>query len=124
MIIGTGIDIVELQRIRKLIETHGHRFLQRIYSPAELAYAGKHHDAVPSLAARFAAKEAFIKAVGHLLPQQPSWTQISVISGNNRPPEFLLDEKIRQHLPPLRLWLTLSHEKHWAIAEVIAESCE
>lgn len=124
MIIGTGIDIVELERIRKLIQTHGDRFLKRIYASGELDYVAKHSDPVPSLAARFAAKEAFIKAVGHRLNQRPAWTQIEVISGNNRPPQLILTESIRTQIPTLRLWLSISHEKHWAVATVIAEADE
>lgn len=121
MIIGTGIDIVELARIQRLIDLYGDRFLKKVYSGKELDYAFSKTKPLPSLAARFAAKEAFIKAVGHCLSVKPDWTDISVLSGSDQRPVFSFDNHLLQQLAGIQLWLSLSHEKHWAVAVVVAE---
>ncbi len=121
MIIGTGIDIVELARIQRMIDLYGDRFLKRIYSPAELEYAFSKIKPLPSLAARFAAKEAFIKAVGHRLSRNPEWSDVAVLAGSDQRPVFTLEKYILEPLNNINLWLSLSHEKHWAAAVVVAE---
>ena len=121
MIIGTGIDIVELARIQRMIDLYGDRFLKRIYSPAELDYAFSKIKPLPSLAARFAAKEAFIKAIGHRLSGNPEWSDVAVLSGPDQRPGFTLEKKLSEQLRDVNLWLSLSHEKHWATAVVVAE---
>lgn len=121
MIIGTGIDIVELARIQRLIDLYGGHFLRKIYSSEEIDYAFSKIKPLPSLAARFAAKEAFIKAVGHRLSFKPEWTHIAVKAGSDQRPEFNLEENMRIQLTGIDLWLSLSHEKHWAVAVVVAE---
>lgn len=121
MIIGTGIDIVELARIQRMIDLYGDRFLKRIYSPDELDYAFSKIKPLPSLAARFAAKEAFIKAVGYRLSGNPEWSDVAVLSGVDQRPGFTLNKKLSEQLRDVNLWLSLSHEKHWATAVVVAE---
>ncbi len=121
MIIGTGIDIVELARVQRLIDLYGDRFLKKIFSGEELHYAFSKIKPLPSLAARFAAKEAFIKAVGHRLEIKPEWTYIAVTVGSNQHPVFNLDNDLQRQLAGIHLWLSLSHEKHWAVAVVVAE---
>jgi len=64
MIHGIGIDIVEIARMRRLVERYGERFLRRVFTEGERAYAMQRRDPIPSLAARFAAKEAGLKALG------------------------------------------------------------
>ncbi|MCX6902308.1 MAG: holo-ACP synthase, partial [Verrucomicrobia bacterium] len=64
MILGAGIDLVELARIRKSLEECGERFLKRILRPAEISYCVSHKDPTPFVAGRFAAKEAVAKAFG------------------------------------------------------------
>ena len=65
---GCGIDIVDLDRFRQTVKRSGTRFLDRIFTPAEQAYAKRHANAMPRLAARFAAKEAVIKALAQIDP--------------------------------------------------------
>ena len=64
MIIGTGIDIIEISRIRSSVDQWGGRFLQRVFNPEEIAYAQAHTIPYPHYAGRFAAKEAIYKALG------------------------------------------------------------
>jgi holo-[acyl-carrier protein] synthase len=64
-ILGTGVDVVELPRIRAAIERHGQRFLRKVYTPAEVAYCQRKADSWASFAGRWAAKEATYKAYGH-----------------------------------------------------------
>ena len=64
MIVGTGVDLAEVDRVRKAIERFGQRFLQRVYTPAEIAYVERRGSRYQRYAARFAAKEAGMKALG------------------------------------------------------------
>ena len=73
MIVGIGVDIAALDRIKGLLERHADRFLNRIFTEAEKAYCFGYKDPVPHLAARFAAKEAAYKALGGVGPIR--WTE-------------------------------------------------
>src|SRR6185369_2058017 len=78
MILGTGIDIIEVARIQSSHERFGERFLQRILKPAEIAYCLSHKRPAPFLAARFAAKEAISKAFGTGIGSQLGWQDLEV----------------------------------------------
>src|SRR5207249_3393124 len=78
MILGTGIDIIEVGRIGASYEKFGERFLKRILRPAEIAYCLSHRQPAPFLAARFAAKEAISKAFGTGIGQHLSWQDMEV----------------------------------------------
>jgi len=79
VILGTGIDMVEIERIARSIERYGGRFLARVYTPGEIAYCQrKRHNAAESFAARFAAKEAAAKALGTGIGFGVSWREIEV----------------------------------------------
>ena len=79
MILGTGIDIVEIERVTRSIERYGTRFLERIYTVGEIAYCRrKRHNAAESFAARFAAKEAAAKALGTGIGFGVTWREIEV----------------------------------------------
>jgi holo-[acyl-carrier protein] synthase len=79
MIIGTGIDMVEIERVGRSIERYGSRFLQRVYTPGEIAYCQrKRRNAAESFAARFAAKEAGAKALGTGIGFGVTWREIEV----------------------------------------------
>ena len=79
MILGTGIDMVEIERIAHSIERYGGRFLARVYTPGEIAYCQrKRHNAAESFAARFAAKEAAAKALGTGIGFGVTWREIEV----------------------------------------------
>ena len=80
MIVGLGIDISEVNRIREAIERHGEAFLKRVYTPSEIAYCKKHRDPYERYAARFAAKEAAMKALGTGWSRGVRWVDIEVVA--------------------------------------------
>lgn len=108
---GLGVDIVEIKRIRQLYEQYGARFLRRLFSPAETSYAFSCRDPYPHLAARFAAKEALIKAGGHHKPLP--WTQMEIrLDYQGKPSVYLEGSPSTAHL------VSLSHTTDYAVAVV------
>jgi len=86
MIVGHGVDLVEVARIGRSVERFGDRFLGRVFTPGELAYALGRRRAHEHLAARFAAKEAALKALGTGWSGGVSWTEVEVLrQGPGRP---------------------------------------
>lgn len=124
MIAGTGIDIVEVHRIDQALRRHGDRFLHRVFTPGEIAYCST-SDSHRSqrLAARFAAKEATLKAFGLGL-RDVKWTDIEVVRDPLGKPALNLSGRLKQLAEErgiARLHLSLSHSKDYAIAQVVAE---
>lgn len=122
MIIGIGVDIVEIERIRAALENPktGERFRQRVFTDGEIAYCSRRRRAHESYAARFAAKEATIKVLGEAV----GWREIE-IARTNGPPVIHLHGRARARADALgivRLFLSLSHSAELAIAYVIGES--
>lgn len=118
-LIGIGIDIVEIARIKALRERQGERFLNRVYTEAELKYCMKMKAPDQHLAARFAAKEAVTKAFTVGIGEYFDWKSVGVIAGERRQPEIELDEKGKrflQHIGGARISLSLSHSESSAIA--------
>ena len=113
MIVGTGIDIIELDRIEKAIKRWGNHFLDRIFHKEEIAYARKHKNAIPHLAARFAAKEAVFKAVG----DDPSlqWKDVKIINDKHGKPCCIFYKKNFKK----KILISLSHTKKYAVASAI-----
>ncbi len=115
----TGVDLIEVPRLERAIERHGARFLRRVYTQRELAVAGKR---LPSLAARFAAKEAVAKAlctgIGEI-----SWKEIEVLHGPAKEPVLHLHGKAKELSDSLGLhtWsLSISHTQEHAVAMAVA----
>ena len=102
-----GIDIVDVSRIAALAERHGERFLHRVFTDAEIAYVSGKRRAFESLAGRFAAKEAFMKARGKRLP----WREIEVLSVERGKPV------IRYQGTQFNS-VSISHERSYAVAVV------
>lgn len=124
MTLSTGVDIVEIDRLRRAVEQHGERFLARLYTPAELARYGHR---LPELAARFAAKEAVSKALGvglrYLNPQGIAWHDVEVLSDDLGKPVLRLSGRALALAKEqgLREWaISLSHSRDHAIALVVA----
>jgi len=124
-IVGHGIDLVPVARIASLRHRHGDRFLERVFTPAERAYAGdRPRRADEHLAARFAAKEATLKALGSGLTGGIRWTDIGVHRELGAPPELVLAGEARRaarELGARRWWVSLSHAGGIATASVLAE---
>src|ERR1044071_8747932 len=119
MILGTGIDLAEVPRVAAAIDRFGDRFLHRIFTPDEIRYCDSKANRVERYAARFAAKEAGLKAIGTGWRRGVSWTDVEVrrepggrptISFTGRAAEFAARLGVR------RASLSLSHTKDQAIA--------
>ncbi len=124
MIVGTGIDIVEVPRVAQAIERFGDRFLQRIYTPDEIRYCQSKRNAAERFAARFAAKEAALKAIGTGWKNGISWTEVEVAREPGGRPSLRFSGKaaaVATRLGMKRASLSLSHTAQLAIAKVILE---
>ena len=114
----TGIDIIEIHRIRDVVARWGDRFLRRIYTPEELAFCnGKEN----RLAARFAAKEAASKALG-LGIRGIAWKEIEVARQRGHPPSLILHgraAKRAEFLGIAHLTISISHSRDYAVASVV-----
>ncbi len=124
MILGTGVDIIETARIRRAIERHGRRFLERVFTAGEIAYAERKAGAAERFAARFAAKEAGMKAIGTGWRRGVRWRDFEVANLRSGKPELRLHgqaAEIAQALGVRRAALSITHTKSSAIAFVILE---
>jgi holo-[acyl-carrier protein] synthase len=122
MIVGIGVDVTSLERIRGLGEKHGERFLRRIYTEVEREYCGAYRDPTPHLAARFAAKEATYKALGGVGPIR--WVEMEVRNDDRGKPLLFFygtTEEIAKEAGVTRGHLTLAHDAGVAIAQVVLE---
>lgn len=127
--IGHGIDLAECARIRASMDSHGDRFLHRIFLPGELDYALAQKFPERPLAARFAAKEAVSKAFGTGISELIGWQDIEIVRTASGAPECHLHGKAKQHFEALngvRILISLSHTDTLATASVIlvAETSE
>ncbi|MSR33849.1 MAG: holo-[acyl-carrier-protein] synthase [Phycisphaerales bacterium] len=123
-VIGVGIDIIEVSRIARMIEEHGARFLNRVFTPAEQDYANTSPiQRVQRLAARFAAKEAALKALCMGLREGISWTDIECTHRSDGSPTLNVRERAAEIAQGrgIDAWLvSLTHIQHMAAATVTA----
>jgi len=125
MILGTGIDIIEVARIESSHERFGERFVNRILKPAEIAYCLSHRRPGPFLAARFAAKEAISKAFGTGIGSQLAWQDMEVGRKESGEPFVILHGGGLRLLNERRarlVHLSLSHTQNYAAAVAILEA--
>lgn len=125
MILGTGIDIIEVSRIAASYEKFGERFINRILRPAEIAYALSHKRPAPFLAARFAAKEAISKAFGTGIGSQLTWQDMEVARKESGEPYVILHDgglNLLRARGGRLVHLTLSHTENYAVAMAILEA--
>lgn len=122
-IIGIGSDIVKVSRIEKLVQRYDQRFLQRVFTAAETAYAFSKARPALHLAARFAAKEAFVKALGSGLRKGLNWCDIEVVNNQLGQPQLKLYSAAQKACNEKRAttWVSLSHEQEFALAFVVLE---
>ncbi len=124
MIIGLGTDLIEIERIERSVERFGEAFLQRIFTPGEIAYCQSKKNAAESLAARFAAKEAGAKALGTGISRGVSWREFEVRRLPGQRPELHLSGRAAEIAAALgvrRLALSLTHSRSVSMAVVVAE---
>jgi holo-[acyl-carrier protein] synthase len=125
MIVGTGIDIAEVPRIEASIARFGDRFLHRIFTEAEIRYCESKANRVERYAARFAAKEAAMKAIGTGWNHGVAWRDIEVCRQPGGRPTIAFHGKAAEFAAKLgarHIALSLSHTEEYAIAQVILES--
>lgn len=121
-ILGHGIDLVDTKRIQGLIERQGENFLKRVFSPQEYAYCAKQKEPAQHFAARFAAKEAFGKALGTGIGASGDLAEVSVEREGTSPPRLRLHGRAHQNFLDFggkEIFLSLSHDGAFAIASVI-----
>lgn len=125
MIYGIGVDIVAVGRFQRFIDVGNTAIIERLFTLAERSLCGKRKDAASCLAARFAAKEAFLKALGTGLREGISWVDIEVSNNALGKPELSLSGKAAEQFQVRDLatiHLSLSHDGGNAIAMVVLES--
>ena len=125
MILGVGMDVIEISRVRRLIERHGEHALRRLFTDHEREYAEGHRDPARHLAARIAAKEAAFKALAtHAAGRGIGWRDMEVVAGGGRPPRLLfrgLAAECAAELEVSAAWLTITHAVDVAAAVVVLE---
>jgi holo-[acyl-carrier protein] synthase len=124
MIIGVGIDIVEVDRIRSALERFGGRFQNRIFRDEEIAYCRSHRHAETHFAARFAAKEAVSKALGTGIGQALGWLDMEVCRKTSGEPFLMLHggaHALLESRAGKNIFLSLSHTQSHAVAVAVIE---
>lgn len=124
MIIGTGLDLAEVDRLRRAVVRHGRRFLDRVFTPAEIAYVERRANRFERYAARFAAKEAGMKAIGTGWRRGVRWQDFEVVNLPSGKPTLRLHgeaARIVERLGGKTISLSLSHTTGVAVAIVILE---
>jgi holo-[acyl-carrier protein] synthase len=111
-----GVDIVSNERIKKAIEKFGERFLKRIYTPLELEYCRKQADWIACLSARWAGKEAVLKAVYQSKGIVLKFSEIEILGDFGKPAKVRL---LREDLKNLQVLVSLSHEREYSVAVAV-----
>jgi len=124
MLVGTGIDVVEIERIAQSIERYGERFLRRVFTEGEIAYCQHKRNCAESFAARFAAKEAGAKALGTGIEHGIVWSEIEVRRTPGQRPTLHFSGRAREIAEKLgvkQVSLSLTHDRKTAMAMVLLE---
>jgi holo-[acyl-carrier protein] synthase len=119
MILRTGVDLIEISRIEEVVTRHGKHYLDRVYTPAELEHCGKRME---SLAGRFAAKEAVVKALGCGIGDV-TWKEIEILGDEQNAPVLNLSGEAENKAQELGLtnWsVSISHSQSHSVAMVVA----
>jgi holo-[acyl-carrier protein] synthase len=119
---GIGIDLVPIPRMRQVLARWNERFLTRVFTEDEIAYCRRRKDPVPHFAARFAAKEAGLKALGTGLRLGVNWRELEVRRERGGPPMLILrgrSREIARSRGADRMLLALSHDGDYAIAQAM-----
>lgn len=124
-IIAHGIDLVDFPRIEQMIERHGDRFVNRVFTLAEQAYARANRNTTEKYAGRFAAKEAILKLVGTGWRGKIKWTDIEVTNDSAGRPEVTLSGEVQRIAAGLhikQISISITHTANFAIASAVALS--
>ncbi len=125
MVLGLGTDLIEIARVQASMDKFGRRFLERVFTPGEIAYClRKKRNAAESFAARFAAKEAGAKALGTGISQGVSWREIEVVRVLGERPELAFHGRAKEQARTMgveRISLSVTHSRDVAMAVVVLE---
>jgi holo-[acyl-carrier protein] synthase len=124
MIVGSGVDMIEIARIADVLARYGDRFCQRIYLPGEIRYCRSKKNGAESFAARFAAKEAAAKALGTGIQHGVAWRDIEVVRAQSGRPTLLFHGRaaaVAGKLGVRNAVISLTHSRTQALAQVILE---
>jgi len=122
-ILAHGIDLVDFPRIEEMIQQHGERFINRIFTADEQAYAEKNRNRVEKYAGRFAAKESILKLIGTGWRGKIAWTDIEVLNNSSGQPQVTLDGEVKKIADKLgigHISLSITHTANFAIASAVA----
>ena len=122
-IVAHGIDLVDFLRIEEMIDRHGSRFVDRIFTKAEQEYAKNNKNSTEKLAGRFAAKEAVLKLLGTGWRGKIAWTDIEIINNKIGQPEVTITgevKKIADKMAIKHISLSITHTANFAIASAVA----
>ena len=120
MIIGIGIDIIEIDRIKKSVDTFGEHFLNKVYTKSEIDYCLAKHNKYQHLAARFAAKEAIYKAIASGWEKEATWKNMEITNEKNGLPVVKLLGKLNQFIGDDKdIKISLSHSDNYVTAVAI-----
>lgn len=128
MIVGIGIDHIEISRIKKIIKKEKEKFLKRVFSEREIKYCEGKRNKYQHYAARFTAKEAVYKALspeGKAAPKEIRWRDIEVVNNASGKPEIILHNKalsFAKKVKVSKIFLSLSHNRDSAICQAIIEA--
>jgi len=121
MIRGIGVDIVDIGRVRKLIETEEMRFLEKVFTRTEIAYCNAKHNRYQHFAARFAAKEAVSKALATGWAGDFRWKHVEVTNDASGQPRISVYGRIKEHLGSSHILISLSHADAYVVAMAVIE---
>lgn len=122
-IVAHGIDLVDFPRIEEMAKRHGQRFLDRVFTAFEQAYAEANKNRMEKLAGRFAAKEAILKLMGTGWRGKIAWTDIEIVNNPSGQPKVNLSgevEKIAKRLGIKHISVSITHTANFAIASAVA----
>lgn len=125
MIVGMGLDIAEIDRIQSAIERHGRPFIERLFTPAEIAYCERHKNKFERFAGRFAVKEAAMKALGTGWRHGVRWRDIEITNLPGGKPTLRLSGVASEFAAKLgvkNISLSITHSGNFALAQVIFEN--
>jgi holo-[acyl-carrier protein] synthase len=124
MVYGIGIDLVQVSRIAEALERWGDRFRNKVFTPGEIEYCQKKRNSSPHFAARFAAKEALVKALGIGMRRGVHWKNIEVARGPLGKPELKLNGRAAQLCQQAEITgvsVSITHDRDYSSAVVVLE---
>jgi len=121
MIVGIGVDIVEIDRFKNLTEKWGEHFLNKVFTRREIDYCFSKNNIYQHLAGRFAAKEAISKAISTGWSGIFRWKDVEILNDENGKPEVILHNQIKEQFSSCSFYISISHSLNYAVAFAVVE---